>query len=126
MKQLGVDLPADPRNGVVVDKNQRHLKQKTILRDGPVIGVVSRKGDGVLPEGTLLYGQVWTGDEKTQKVKVRYTEAQLPGQSGKIPICAQMYGDGLDWDPGSKPGAVAIGGQYAAPLYLVEKWDIDG
>ena len=77
-----------------------------------------------LPEGTLLYGQLWTegisklGDEA---VMGRYTEALLP-DGRRVPICFSLNDStGLIFKlPGSKPGAVVLRRRSVA--FAVEQW----
>lgn len=103
--------------------------EEGIYRDGPVISRLTR-GDGNLPAGTLLYGQLWTGpgiDEEWGKgrrpaVMGRYTEAVLP-DGRKYPVCIVLgnrdEGRVGGWE-GSKPGAFLL--SRVQPVSVVERW----
>jgi serine/threonine-protein kinase len=79
-----------------------------ILRAGPVVGRVLDSNRTIIPRGTLLYGQAWTGDEKGGAV-VRYTQAQLP-DNRRFPVCLNAYNahSNVNWYEGSKPGAPVV------------------
>ncbi|RKH02778.1 serine/threonine protein kinase [Corallococcus carmarthensis] len=83
--------------------------EELIVHDGPIVSlVIEQYGD--LPVGTRLYGRLWTGEGR---VTGRYTKAELP--DGRIyPVCF-VYGnfDGLEWNEGSKPGAVRMPRTFA-------------
>ncbi|XHF23556.1 serine/threonine protein kinase [Corallococcus exercitus] len=79
--------------------------KELIVHDGPIVSLVKNQRDYGLPEGTRLYGRLWTGDGR---VTGRYTKAELP--DGRVyPVCI-VYGnrDGFQWNEGSKPGAVRM------------------
>jgi eukaryotic-like serine/threonine-protein kinase len=87
------------------------------------------RGDGNLPEGTLLHGQLWTGpgiDEvwgkkKRPAVMGRYTQAILP-DGRKYPVCivlGERDGRVAVWE-GSKPGAFLLGRN--GPVSVVWRW----
>jgi len=110
-------LPHDGFFRVHVDVSQPCPKGKACdvtLRDGPIESVVERGRYG-LPDGTRLYGQVWTaGDE----VVIRYTRAVIPpgvteryatGTERDFPICAVLGNNGgAKKREGSKPGAARV------------------
>ncbi|WP_158626355.1 serine/threonine-protein kinase [Corallococcus sp. AB049A] len=83
--------------------------EDAIVHDGPIVSlVIEQYGD--LPEGTRLYGRLWTGEGR---VTGRYTRAELP--DGSIyPVCF-VYGnyDGGRWSEGSKPGAARMPRTFA-------------
>ncbi|HEX8699623.1 MAG TPA: serine/threonine-protein kinase [Myxococcaceae bacterium] len=101
----------------IIDVNQPGEASETgVYRDGPVVGRLTL-GAGKLPEGTLLYGRLWTGpgvtmvgDTSTEAVMARYTEALLPDGS-KFPVCIVLNAPReARWPklPGSKPGAALL------------------
>jgi serine/threonine-protein kinase len=81
-------------------------------RDGPI---VSQVGHGVigLPDGSLLFGQMYTGGER---IKAYYTRARFPDDR-EFPVCIALgyldNGGGVPKAKGSKPGA-AINGRALA------------
>jgi serine/threonine protein kinase len=120
---MGTDLFA------IIDVHQPGGGNETgVYRDGPVVGRLTR-GGGKLPEGTLLYGQLWTGpgvtlvdDSDIEAVMARYTEALLP-DGRKFPVCIVLGGPlQARWRklPGSKPGAVLLNREV--PVSAVEFW----
>ncbi|WP_375742277.1 serine/threonine protein kinase [Corallococcus interemptor] len=73
--------------------------------DGDIVSVLE-EAHGRLPEGTLLYGRLWTGGEE---VVGRYTRAETP--DGRThPVCFVLGNSDGRWPkaPGSKPGAVVL------------------
>ncbi|OJT20042.1 hypothetical protein BO221_33155 [Archangium sp. Cb G35] len=84
-----------------------------IYADGPIVGRVT-KGEGLLVEGTLLYGRLWTGPGLTddlgrESVIGRYTRAVLP--NGKeYPVCIALGGPygRVRRQPGPKSGTVQL------------------
>jgi serine/threonine-protein kinase len=113
---------------VTVDISQPGTQlQDGTYRDGPITSRVVR--DVVtkhpLPEGTLLYGQLWTGPGILKSGKEaamgRYTEAVLP-DGRRFPVCF-VLGDGTGrttWSEGSKPGAVKLPRTWVA--MPVDEW----
>jgi serine/threonine-protein kinase len=105
---------------VVIDINQPGNNQQVgTYSAGPVVSrVVKYEWTGPLPEGTLLYGQLWTeGLTKMGQEAVlgRYTEALLP-DGRRVPICF-VLGDltGLTSKlPGSKPGEARLPREWMA------------
>ncbi|WP_225410389.1 serine/threonine protein kinase [Stigmatella hybrida] len=105
---------------VVIDINQPGSNwQEGTYHEGKIVSRVVRYGwTGPLPDGTLLYGRLWTeglmkrGEEA---VLGRYTEALLPdGQ--RVPVCL-VLGDltGLTIkNSGSKPGAARLPREWSA------------
>ncbi|AEI62611.1 serine/threonine protein kinase [Corallococcus macrosporus] len=85
--------------------------------DGPVRSRVNGPTRG-MPEGTMLYGQVWTGDGR---FFARYTQAEYPDGT-IIPVCFVIGPDGSEEGyEGSKPGAVVF--QFFHPAYIVySRW----
>jgi len=99
-----------------------------LYRDGPIVGRVVRHDytDPALPDGTLLYGQLWTGpgiqDQHGQESVIgRYTQALLP-DGRKVPVCIVVGGpDGrFPKEPGSKPGAAVL--RREVSLAAVSNW----
>jgi eukaryotic-like serine/threonine-protein kinase len=83
-------------------------------------------GEGLLVEGSLLYGLLWTGpgltdDVGREAVIGRYSRAVLP--DGKTyPVCIALGGpDGrMPRMPGSKSGTVQL--QRDSPVNAVWRW----
>jgi serine/threonine-protein kinase len=122
-------LKMNPAKGfiAVVDINQPgDQTQLGTYRDGPLVSriVGYQLGDPALPDGTLLYGQLWTGivDESgTPSVMARYFKAKLP-DGRTYPVCLIFHNrDGLvSMRPGSKKGAAVL--ERELPLMAVERW----
>jgi serine/threonine-protein kinase len=106
---------------VIIDINQPGtMSQEGTYRPGPIVSKVVQV-NSPLPEGTLLYGHLWTeglikrGEEA---VLARWTEALLP-DGRRVPVCFAL------WDhtglmsklDGSKPGQARLPRQvYADPV----------
>ncbi|AFE09907.1 serine/threonine protein kinase [Corallococcus coralloides DSM 2259] len=76
----------------------------TLLGDGNLESEI-RETIGRLPEGSRLYGRVWT---EGATVVGRYTRARLPnGAEHEVCVSLSLNG-GLDKLPGSKPGAALV------------------
>jgi serine/threonine-protein kinase len=111
---------------VVIDINQPGKQQQEgIYRAGPIVSrVVKYSWTGPLPDGTLLYGQLWTEGltkEGQEAVLGRYTEALLP-DGRRVPVCF-VLGDltGLTIkNPGSKPGEARLPREWSA--LAVQRW----
>lgn len=111
---------------VVVDINQPGKQQQEgVYRPGPIVSrVVKYSWTGPLPEGTLLYGQLWTEGltkEGQEAVLGRYSEALLP-DGRRVPVCF-VLGDltGLTIkNPGSKPGEARLPREWSA--LAVRRW----
>jgi serine/threonine-protein kinase len=111
---------------VIIDINQPGKEQQVgTYRPGPIVSkVVKYEWTGPLPEGTLLYGQLWTeGLTKRGEEAVlgRYTEALLP-DGRRVPVC-MVLGDrtGLSIkDAGSEPGQARL--PRESPVLAVEIW----
>ncbi|WP_158617068.1 serine/threonine protein kinase [Corallococcus exercitus] len=75
------------------------------VHDGDIVSVQKEKR-GDLPEGTLLYGRLWTGGER---VMGRYTRAETP-DGLTYPVCFVLGNDDGFWplETGSKPGAALL------------------
>lgn len=106
---------------VTVDINQPGGNNEDgFYRDGPIVSQVGR-GMGDLPDGALLYGQMYTGGER---IKAYYTRAKFP-DGREIPVCIALgyldNGGGVPKAPGSKPGA-AINGRALA-FTVVERFE---
>ncbi|WP_257463256.1 serine/threonine protein kinase [Archangium lipolyticum] len=113
----------------IVDINQPGDQGDTgVYQDGPVIGRLTR-GDGNLPEGTLLHGHLWTGpgiydiagDVKRPAVLGRYTQTVLP-DGRKYPVCIVLGDtDGrVKKEEGSKPGAAVLAREL--PVSPILRW----
>jgi serine/threonine-protein kinase len=82
----------------IVDVNQPGDQSEVgTYRDGPLTGIITH-GEGGLPEGTLLWGQLWTGpgiyeDRRppAEAVIARYTRARLP-DGREVPVCIVLGG----------------------------------
>jgi serine/threonine-protein kinase len=122
-------LDVDTTKGLkaVVDINQPgDQSQLGTYQDGPVVGRVVGYSwaDPALPDGTLLYGRLWTGvvdDTGRPAVMARYSEAKLP--DGRThPVCIVLGGfDGrVRVAPGSKEGAAVLPREL--PISAVERW----
>ncbi len=89
-----------------------------IVRSGPIISRMFTDY-GRLPEGTLLFGELFT---EAENVYGRYDRAQTP--DGKTyPVCFTLGNeaeDGLEKLPGSQPGAAHI--SRAAPITAVKRF----
>jgi serine/threonine-protein kinase len=101
---------------VVIDINQPGTNlQEGTYRPGPIVSrVVKYSWTGPLPEGTLLYGRLWT-ENLGEVAYGRYTEALLP-DGRRVPVCL-VLGDlsGLTpMFPGSKPGEARLPREWSA------------
>lgn len=111
---------------IVIDINQPgEVQQEGSYHPGSIISrVVKHSWEGPLPDGTLLYGQLWTeGLTKYGKEAVlgRYTEALLP-DGRRVPVCF-ILGDqtGLTAkNPGSKAGDARLPRQWMG--FAVRRW----
>jgi len=111
---------------VIIDINQPGKQQQEgTYRPGSIVSkVVTYSWTGPLPEGTLLYGQLWTEGltkEGQEAVLGRYTEALLP-DGRRVPVCF-VLGDltGLTIkNPGSKPGEARLPREWSA--LAVRRW----
>lgn len=105
---------------VIIDINQPGKEQQEgTYRPGPIVSkVVKYSWTGPLPEGSLLYGQLWTEGltkEGQEAVLGRYTEALLP-DGRRVQVCF-VLGDltGLTIkNPGSKPGEARLPREWSA------------
>ncbi|RKH75497.1 serine/threonine protein kinase, partial [Corallococcus sp. AB045] len=103
MRKLGVNKGGSASVYTDITQPGRGAED-AIVHDGPIVSLVIEQY-GHLPEGTRLYGRLWTGGGR---VTGRYTKAELP--DGSIhPVCF-VYGnhDGGEWVEGSKPDAVRM------------------
>jgi serine/threonine protein kinase len=124
MEEMNLLFPGDYR--VVIDINQPgDAEQEGTYRPGPITSrVVKRSWTGPLPEGTLLYGQLWTEGltkEGHEAVLGRYTEALLP-DGRRVPGCF-VLGDltGLFIkNPGSKPNEARLPREWT--VLAVRRW----
>lgn len=94
---------------VVMDERLGEI-DKARLEEGTVVGYVSRFPEH-LPEGTRLFGQVWTGGEM---VIIRYDALQVPG-GPRVPVCVEVDDSGgQEKDPASPPGVAIISDSVGA------------
>jgi serine/threonine-protein kinase len=122
-----LDMDTAKPIGVVLDINQPgDNNQEGTYEDGPVVGRIVSDAwtDPALPDGTLLYGRLWTrGVEKFDRpaAMVRYSEARLP-DGRTYPVCIVVGG----WDgrapvsPGSKAGAARLPRELTG--FAVDRW----
>ncbi|NRD45963.1 serine/threonine protein kinase [Corallococcus exiguus] len=112
----------------VIDINQPgDQSQLGTYQDGPVVGriVGYSWADPALPDGTLLYGRLWTGpgiyEGNDEAVTARYTEARLP-DGRTYPVCIVLGGpEGrVRKLPGSKSGATVLPREL--PVSAVWRW----
>jgi len=111
----------------VIDINQPgDQSQLGTYQDGPVVGRVVGYSwaDAALPDGTLLYGRLWTGlvDEAGRPAAMaRFSEAKLP-DGRTYPVCVVLGNpDGrVRTLPGSKAGAAVLPREL--PVSAVERW----
>lgn len=92
------------------------------FRAGPIVSFIDREDDAaeLLPAGTKLYGQMWTGGEQ---VHVYWTRAELPGGT-PMPVCMVLGFDerGGYWKkPGTQPGTFKISRQ--APMTVTRRFE---
>lgn len=89
---------------------------------GPIVSVITKHDDAIrlLPAGTKLYGQMWTGGEK---VHAYWTRAELPG-GVQMPVCLVLGYDergGYPKEPGTQPGTFRITRQ--APMTVTRRFE---
>jgi serine/threonine-protein kinase len=117
-----MNLFKGPVYRVIIDINQPGKEWETgTYRPGPITSKVVNDS-GPLPEGTLLYGQLWTEGvtQENEVVLGRYTEALLP-DGRRVPICFILGISGLvTKQEGSKPGEARLRRQLNA--IPVERW----
>lgn len=129
MKALSL-RPGGTALEAIIDINQPgEFGQEGVYQDGPVISRITRGADSLMPEGTLLHGQLWTGpgieevwgEETRPAVMGRYTQAVLP-DGRKYPVCIVLGDvDGrIALREGSKPGALLVGRNV--PVSVVRRW----
>jgi len=115
-------------NDVILDINQPGDENEFgVYRDGPIVSRVVGPPVGTgpaLPEGTLLYGRLWTEGLDLfggEAVMGRYTEVQLP-DGRRAPVCFILGDRGglIPKLPGSKPGAAVLHRRYSA--FGVDQW----
>ncbi|MCY1018258.1 serine/threonine protein kinase [Pyxidicoccus sp. MSG2] len=122
---LGVDTTKGLK--AVVDINQPgDQSQLGTYSNGKVVGRVAGYSwaDPALPDGTLLYGQLWTGlvDEYGRPAAMaRYSEAKLP-DGRTFPVCIVLGNpDGrVRTQPGSSGDAAVLPREL--PVSAVERW----
>lgn len=120
MSKLGV-IDGALTTALRVDVNQPgHYGQVTTIQDGPIVSRLDENMEG-MPEGTLLYGYLWTGGEK---IFGHYDRAKLPN-GDILPVCIALGGfsdkQGLPKLWGSTaPGTVEIARQV--PALMVERF----
>jgi serine/threonine protein kinase len=128
MEALGVVRGAPLDYEIIIDTSQPGTEhQEGTYRTGPVTSRVVRDTytKHPLPDGTLLYGQLWTGPGilkyEKEAAMGRYTEAALP-DGRRFPVCF-VLGDATGrttWGEGSKPEAVKLPRTWRA--MPVERW----
>jgi eukaryotic-like serine/threonine-protein kinase len=106
MRKLG--LHWSTKGGLTLDIRypERPDAQEVTVRDGDIVSRMMAS-HGRLPEGTLLYGQLWTGGEM---VIGRYTRVETP-KGDVYPVCIVLGNeDPQGWwkEAGSKPGAAIV------------------
>ncbi len=124
-RDLGMDTTKGSK--AVIDINQPGDQSKLgTYGDGMVVGriVGYSWADPALPDGTLLYGRLWTGlvDEYGRPAAMaRYSEAKLP-DGRTYPVCIVLGNpDGrVRTQPGSKSGASVLPREL--PVTVVERW----
>jgi serine/threonine-protein kinase len=113
---------------VIIDIGQPGTEQQEgVYHTGKVVGRVETrdwKEKSPLPDGTLLYGQLWTeGLTKygNEAVLGRYTEALLP-DGRRLPICFILWDHTglLTKREGSKPGAARL--PRRVEMMAVRRW----
>ncbi|MDY7230020.1 serine/threonine protein kinase [Hyalangium rubrum] len=105
---------------VIIDINQPGTNQQEgVFQEGKIVSRVVRYGwTGPLPDGTLLYGQLWTEGltkQGQEAVLGRYTQALLP-DGRRVPICfvlGDVTGLTIKID-GSKPGQARLPREWSA------------
>lgn len=101
MTRMGLS-PGDSFTVIVDERLGETFKAR--LEEGPVVGYVDRS-HAQLPEGTRLFGQVWTAREM---VIIRYDAIQVPGVR-RMPFCAEVDDSGgQEKDPASPKGVAII------------------
>ncbi|WP_309887927.1 serine/threonine-protein kinase [Archangium sp.] len=113
----------------VVDIHQPgEPSDKGTYRDGPIVSRVlgDERTYPELPDGTLLYGRLWTGPGLQTRngldaILGRYTEALLP-DGRKFPVCMVLGGPEGLWrkHDGSMPGAART--NRVVPVSAVRSW----
>ncbi len=123
-KELKIRTASELRALVDVDQ-PGEIGERGLFQEGPVVGRIT-VGEGLLVEGTLLYGHLWTGpglkDEVGREAVIgRYSRALLP-DGRKFPVCIALGGPQgrMDRVPGFKPGTVQI--PRDAPVNAVWYW----
>ncbi|WP_284668695.1 protein kinase [Myxococcus sp. SDU36] len=122
-------LAVDTTKGLkaVIDINQPgDQSQLGTYRNGAVVGRIAGYSwaDPSLPDGTLLYGRLWTGlvDEYGRPAAMaRYSEAKLP-DGRTFPVCIVVGNpDGrVRTQPGSNPDTAVLPREL--PVSAVERW----
>jgi hypothetical protein len=92
------------------------------FREGPIVSFIEDDADAsdLLPVGTKLYGQMWTGGEK---VHVYWTRAEFPDGT-PMPVCMVLGFDerGGYWkEPGMQPGTFRVSKQ--APMTVTRRFE---
>jgi serine/threonine-protein kinase len=109
MDRLG--LSVDTTEDVVLDVNQpwgKDGKSHGIYRDGPLVSQLD-ESMGDLPQGTLVYGYLWTGGKR---IVGHYDRVKLPtGET--LPVCFALGFEATDNGipnvyPSPGPGAVTL------------------
>jgi hypothetical protein len=101
MREL--DVTEGDLSWVLIDRMQRDRKL-VVVADGPIESILDSQL-GALPEGTRLFGHIWT---TPPEVVIRYHEALRP-DGARIPFCAVAEeGDGGLFKHVNSPRGVAI------------------
>lgn len=95
-----------------------------MYQDGPLVSRIigTELGDPALPDGTLLYGQLWSGVVARggfPAVMVRYSKATLP-DGRTYPVCLVLADGRIPLDEGSKEGASILPRRYG--VLAVRRW----
>jgi serine/threonine-protein kinase len=122
MDRLG--LSVDTTEDVVLDVNQpwgKDGKSHGIYRDGPLVSQLD-ESMGDLPQGTLVYGYLWTGGKR---IVGHYDRVKLPtGET--LPVCFALGFEATDNGipnvyPSPGPGAVTL--PQVVPIVRVYRFE---
>jgi hypothetical protein len=105
MRALGIDRAENGMgySQLWLDADRRDGREHT-FRAGPIVGFISAlQGWAGPPKGTLLFGEVIPGGGR--EFFIRYYEAQLPGSTERVPVCAVAGEGGLDVGLEKQPGS---------------------
>jgi serine/threonine-protein kinase len=99
--------------------------EMTTYQEGPIVSRVhefmEHPDGGDLPEGTLLYGWIWT---RGGKAYGRYTRAKLPNGQ-ELPLCIMLGARDMTywrmWDPFKEGPTWEMG--KSAPFHMVDRFE---